>query len=147
MKIHPNASEQARLNGTLRQKRNDGLGPRGTFSEALKKVTEQPELAAVGAVTDIGTLGLGVVSWSRAQALATGEETLELLARWQALLADVETSEKALPSLADALADRVEHLKAVRDHLGADDPLRGSIEHLGILSAVEAARVNRGDYF
>ncbi len=83
---------------------------------------------------------------SQAAAAGISSDALDLLDHLSGLLSAPEVSPSALEQVADALEQKAEELMAARDSLSDGDPLRRQANEAGILSAVEAYKIRRGDY-
>ena len=81
------------------------------------------------------------------EALDYAGSTLELLDHFQGVLAKGGIRlEKQLSHMEEAMLERVSGLMALRDELSPDDPLRETINRIGVKIAIEAYKIQRGDY-
>ncbi len=80
------------------------------------------------------------------QAISKGEEVLKLLNHLSKLYNEVDVSESSFDSVASALSSNVEELKEIKSQLDANDPLKNTLEEIGILGMVEKIKITRGDY-
>lgn len=99
------------------------------------------EMAAVSAFFEMQGL-----SESQNKAIAQGEVTLELLEHLQTMLENGESGDSRMGFWAESMVQQVESLISGRDSLDSSDPLRNTIDEIGILAAVEGAKISRGDY-
>ncbi len=118
-----------------------------TFAESLRgamnsvhESTDSPQTAALHRVTATTQTRL------QTEAMTIGEQALSLIEHLYTRLDNHETSQGLLDTIASGLSDQVERLRAIRDSLEEGDPLKQMIEQIGILSAVESAKINRGNY-
>jgi hypothetical protein len=82
----------------------------------------------------------------RAQGVSAAEKTLDLLGRYQQALADPAQSLKQINPLVESLSKKVEHLQELTHQFSGGDPLQKIIREVGVVSAAEIAKFNRGDY-
>lgn len=82
----------------------------------------------------------------RAQAVVALEAVISLLESYQGKLADPGNSLRRIEPSVLALANGAEKLDLLKEKLPQNDPLREIIKTAGIVSGVEIARFNRGDY-
>jgi len=69
-----------------------------------------------------------------------------MLEHYGTLLNNPDTTEETLEQISSNLSQRAEDIKNLRDNLGQEDPLRKTLNAIGIVSAVEALKIKRGDY-
>ena len=128
-------------------------GAKGTgFSELLREslTAQGPGGAApvappppLGGVTPLQR----TMSPEQARAAAVSGDALELLDHLSGLLSTPDLSPSALDQVADALEEKAAELISARDALPKGDPLRRQANEAGVLSAVEAYKIRRGDYW
>ena len=82
----------------------------------------------------------------RAQGVSVTEKTLDLLGQYQQALADPAQSLKQINPLVESLSVKVEQLQKLTQQFSAGDPLQKIIQEVGVVSAAEVAKFNRGDY-
>ena len=82
----------------------------------------------------------------RAQGVSAAEKTLDLLGQYQQALADPAQSLKQINPLVESLSQKVEHLQKLTQQFADGDPLHKIIREVGVVSAAEIAKFNRGDY-
>jgi hypothetical protein len=82
----------------------------------------------------------------RTQGVSAAEKTLELLGQYQQALADPAQSLKQINPLVESLSVKVEQLQKLTQQFPAGDPLQKIIREVGVVSATEIAKFNRGDY-
>jgi hypothetical protein len=82
----------------------------------------------------------------RAQGVSVTEKTLDLLGQYQQALADPAQSLKQINPLVESLSVKVEQLQKLTQQFSAVDPLQKIIQEVGVVSAAEVAKFNRGDY-
>jgi hypothetical protein len=82
----------------------------------------------------------------RAQGVSAAEKTLDLLGQYQQALADPAQSLKQINPLVESLSLKVEHLQKLTQQFADGDPLHKIIREVGVVSAAEIAKFNRGDY-
>jgi hypothetical protein len=82
----------------------------------------------------------------RDQGVSAAEKTLDLLGQYQKALADPAQSLKQINPLVESLSQKVEHLQTLTQQIAESDPLQKIIREVGVVSAAEIAKFNRGDY-
>ncbi len=82
----------------------------------------------------------------RAQGVSAAEKTLDLLGQYQQALSDPAQSLKQISPLVESLSQRVDQLQGLTQQFAAGDPLHKIIQDVGVVSAAEIAKFNRGDY-
>ena len=82
----------------------------------------------------------------RTQGVSAAEKTLDLLGKYQQALADPAQSLKQINPLVESLSRKVEHLEKLTQQFSPGDPLQKIIQQVGVVSAAEIAKFNRGDY-
>ena len=82
----------------------------------------------------------------RAQGVSAAEKTLDLLGQYQQALADPAQSLKQINPLVESLSQKVELLQKLTQQFTDGDPLSKIIREVGVVSAAEIAKFNRGDY-
>ncbi len=83
---------------------------------------------------------------AQADALAAGSQALELLDHLGAMLQQMDSSNSSLDSVASALEDEVGMLADYKETLEINDPLRGAIDEIGVMSIVASMKIERGDF-
>jgi hypothetical protein len=121
-----------------------------SFSSLLDQMSSEPSSVNVqepGVVPDAPPMFQNAVtSAEHADALAAGEQALELIEHLEAMLTGSGNSDAGVGSVASALEDTTRDLVQIRDSLDAQDPLRGAIDEIGILSVVASMKIERGDF-
>jgi hypothetical protein len=82
----------------------------------------------------------------RTQGVSAAEKTLDLLGKYQQALADPAQSLKQINPLVESLSRKVDHLEKLTQQFSPGDPLQKIIQQVGVVSAAEIAKFNRGDY-
>ena len=82
----------------------------------------------------------------RAQGVRAAENTLTLLGKYQQALADPAQSLRQINPLVESLSQKVEQLQKLTQQFDAGDPLHKIIREVGVVSAAEVEKFNRGDY-
>lgn len=82
----------------------------------------------------------------RAQGVQAAENTLSLLGKYQQALGDPAQTLKQINPLVESLSQKVEHLQKLTQQIDAKDPLQKIIREVGVVSAAEIEKFNRGDY-
>ena len=82
----------------------------------------------------------------RAQGVSAAEKTLDLLGQYQQALADPAQSLKQINPLVESLSQKVEFLQKLTQQFTDGDPLSKIIRDVGVVSAAEIEKFNRGDY-
>jgi len=82
----------------------------------------------------------------RAQGIRAAENTLNLLGKYQQALGDSAQTLKQINPLVESLSEKVEHLQKLTQQIDAKDPLQQVIREVGVVSAAEIEKFNRGDY-
>ena len=93
-----------------------------------------------------GVMEVQPVEQLRAQGVSTTEKTLDLLGQYQQALADPAQSLKQINPLVESLSQKVEQLQKLTQQFADGDPLQKIIREVGVVSATEIAKFNRGDY-
>jgi len=88
----------------------------------------------------------GELNVRRAQAVGAVDCVLTLLERYRSELADPGFSLRKIEPSVQTLMKEVEKLNFLKEKLPQNDPLQDIIKAAGIVSGVEIARFNRGDY-
>lgn len=117
------------------------------FSEILKGAAGSHETVPASNTTGVADLQFPTLSSAQSDVLAIGDQALNLLEHCSAVLENPDLPDTVLGSVATALSEQAVELKNIRDGLDIYDPLRNTIDSIGVLSVVESAKINRGDYF
>jgi len=80
------------------------------------------------------------------QCFRAGENTLTTLEQYQEGLASPETPLKKIDPIIQTLIQEVNELALLSERLSPADPLRNILDEIGILSAVEIEKFQRGEY-
>jgi hypothetical protein len=80
------------------------------------------------------------------QGVRTAENTLTMLGKYQQALADPSQSLKQINPLVESLSQKVDQLQKLTQQLPEGDPLHRIIREVGVVTAAEVERFNRGDY-
>ncbi len=119
----------------------------GTFAESLRgAMNSVHETEAPLQTASLPHMTATTQTRVQIDAMAVGEQALSLMEHLYTRLDDHRIPQGLLDTIASGLSDQVKQLQTVRDELEDGDPLKQTIEQIGILSAVEAAKINRGDY-
>lgn len=136
--VDPQQSESTVAKGKVSQ---------NTFQEILAKKQSQ-EVQAANEVHHVGEFP-DIVRTNRLQeqALSFADQSLDLLAHLEGLLkAPSASSEKAIGQVKAVLDEHVQGLIEIQKDLSPEDPLRETINEIGVKMAVEAYKIQRGDY-
>ena len=76
----------------------------------------------------------------------TADRMLNVLEQYQKALGDPEVSLKNLYPIIQSLSSEVQGMNEGTENLPANDPLKKILEEIGILTAVEVEKFNRGEY-
>ncbi|HID98019.1 MAG TPA: hypothetical protein EYP57_07520 [Thermodesulfobacteriaceae bacterium] len=117
-----------------------------SFSEILNSTAAASQADPVQRTVPTELSGITGLTESQQAVLNLAEQSLDLLDHYGTMLEDPGLSAKDLEPVAEALASQSEDLRKLRDSLEDHDPLRDTADAIGIISAVEAAKINRGDY-
>ena len=130
---------------TVKEQKKAGVeGP--SFSEILEKTSKEDPVTAAS-LSRAGSVGQPVsLSMAQNHAIAKAEEILNLLNHLGSMFGSSGTSDSALKTTAEAISDRLQELRELRDGLDMSDPLRDTLNEVGTLSIVEEAKITRGDY-
>ena len=90
--------------------------------------------------------GLVEPSGLRAQGIEATEKALDLLQKYQKVMADPAISLKEVNPLIQSLSGELKDLAGWAEKLPASDPLQKIMTDLEIVSSVEVEKFNRGDY-
>jgi hypothetical protein len=93
-----------------------------------------------------GVMEVQPVDPLRAQGVSAAEKALDLLGQYQQALADPAQSLKQINPLVESLSQKVDLLQKLTQQFAAGDPLQNIIREVGVVSAAEIAKFNRGDY-
>jgi hypothetical protein len=88
----------------------------------------------------------GQINETRSKGVETTEKTLDLLERYQKAIADPQMPLKRINEFIDSLSLEVKSLNSLSEKLPPVDPLQKIMTEVGILSAVEIEKFNRGEY-
>ena len=126
-------------------KKENITGP--SFSEILENVSAPEAGSETAEASRLDPFGrIETLNPSQKDALAKGEEILGLLGHLGKVLDSSELSDSAARSAAEAISDRVDELRLLRNSLDGSDPLRDTLNEIGTLSIVEQVKITRGDY-
>jgi len=82
----------------------------------------------------------------RSQGVERAENTLTILEQYQKAMGDPQKTLKNVSGLVQSLAQEVNGLNRVSEKLPSSDPLQKIMNEIGIVSAVEIEKFNRGEY-
>jgi len=82
----------------------------------------------------------------RSQGVERAENTLTILEQYQKAMGDPNKTLKNVNGLVQSLSQAVNGLNRLSEKLPASDPLQKIINEIGIVSAVEIEKFNRGEY-
>jgi Class II flagellar assembly regulator len=82
----------------------------------------------------------------RSQGVERAENTLTILEQYQKAMGDPQTSLKNVNGLIQSLSQEVNGLHRLSEKLPSSDPLQKIMNEIGIVSAVEIEKFNRGEY-
>ena len=124
--------------------------PAVNFSDILDNATGK-KVSSTGASAPISgpdaAMNMQSLSPEQNAALSSGETALDLLGHLGSILENGDNAALgSIDSIADYLGEQVNTLMQTRDSLDASDPLRKTLNEIGILAAVQGNRINRGDY-
>ena len=90
--------------------------------------------------------GIGNSVQGQNRSIQTADRMLNVLEEYQKALGDPEVSLKNLYPMIQSLSSEVQGMNEGTENLPANDPLRKILGEIGILTAVEVEKFNRGDY-
>jgi hypothetical protein len=137
------------MDGVVDKKRPDGVSGSGAvkFADILNQAagTQGAESVAPvsGAVPGMEMHGL---SREQSAAISSGETALDMLAHLGTLLEGNETAAGSMEAVSASLEEQVNMLLEGRDSLDPSDPLRKTLDEIGMLAAVQGSKISRGDY-
>jgi hypothetical protein len=147
MKIFTNRPELAPIS---KRKAVNGRGTaqetEGTFSQALEQASSTARTKSTEPLDPTYGPQISALTPLQSEALAFGEETLELLEHYGNMLSDPDLGDSALESVSASLSEHAQDLRSLRDDLDEQDGLREMLNALGVLAVVESTKINRGDY-
>jgi len=122
-------------------------GP-GTFSDLLNRIsTTQSKTMTQNAGQITGPAFQNPVPASeQADALAAGEQALALMQHLSTILMGADNSMDDFDPVAKALDSSTRDLLEMRDALDPHDPLRNTIDEIGVMSVVASMKIERGDF-
>ena len=82
----------------------------------------------------------------RSQGVKKAENTLNILEQYQKAVGDPQMALKKVNRLVESLSQEVEGLNRLSEKLPTSDPLQKIMNEIGIVSAVEIEKFNRGEY-
>ncbi len=82
----------------------------------------------------------------RSQSVARAENTLTILEQYQKAVGDPQLTLKNVNHLVQSLSQEVNSLNRLSEKLPSSDPLQKIMNEIGIVSAVEIEKFNRGEY-
>ena len=111
-------------------------------------VSASPQISEPGALSALSPLlpfpqGIEQV---RSESMHATTVLLDALEQYQNALSDPQTPLKGIEGTLHSLARGVKELNLLSDRLPSSDPLQKIMTEVGIISAVEIERFNRGDY-
>lgn len=128
------------------QEAHQSVGASKTDPGLMVTPQTQPLAPGFEIATVKGVMEIQPVEQLRAQGISAAEKTLDLLGRYQQALADPAQSLKQINPLVESLSQKVEHLQKLTQQFSDGDPLHKIIRDVGVASAAEIAKFNRGDY-
>jgi hypothetical protein len=147
MKIfNPNIQlEKADVSKKLKGKGHNA--PNGmSFPELLKSSSALKSHSVQRPMESTHTVEIEALAPIQKEAASKGEETLSLLNRLVTILETQDMSDSSARSVADALSNNIEDIKLLKGRLDASDPLRKTLDEIGVVSLVEYIKITRGDY-
>ncbi|MBM4333041.1 MAG: hypothetical protein FJ117_17805 [Deltaproteobacteria bacterium] len=120
----------------------DGLRP----DVSPKTSVERPEILPTSSLSINLLSELGKPFPVRNEGIQAAEDTLILLDQYQKALADPHITLKEINPLVQALGQEVKNIIRVSEKLSSADPLQKIMEEVGVISAVEIEKFNRGEY-
>jgi hypothetical protein len=102
--------------------------------------------ASIGLSSLNFTSEVETVSAVRSQSIEAVESVLDRLEKYQQAMADPQVSLKKIDPLAKSVMQETKDLNLLSGKLPSADPLRKIMDEIGILSAVEMEKFQRGDY-
>ena len=119
--------------------KNEKTAVERPFSDYLSDVLVDQK-GAVNPKSQVSSMELAssttTLSDTQTNALMLGEDVLGVLDHLSLLLNNPGTNDHALNPLADTLSKQIDDIKAARDSLAPDDPLRSTLNTIGAVSAV-----------
>jgi hypothetical protein len=82
----------------------------------------------------------------RSRGIKTAENTLNILEQYQKAMGNPQMTLKNVNRLVQSLSQEVNGLNRLSEKLPTSDPLQKIMNELGIVSAVEIEKFNRGEY-
>ncbi|OCC16111.1 hypothetical protein DBT_0573 [Dissulfuribacter thermophilus] len=151
MKIFPGTSPKTptiEINNDPKTTNEKGGKAVGRFDEILREKTAVSSPNPASPVDPIqGIQDTSTTTDIQKHALSYGEESLTFLERLSFTIKEnPPQKDKILEQYRDILNDRTETLKVIRDLLNEGDPLRDTLNEIGVRTAVEAYKIYRGDY-
>ncbi len=148
MKIYPGQTPKAPI---VRPDKPDSVKKNGATPSFERILTQKKEALGVTdtqGVAPAGQLPTGPrIERVQEEALYYAEESLELMGHLKDVLeSGAPGMEKALGQIGEVMTERVEGLISLRDELAPHDPLKESVNRVGVQLAVEAYKIQRGDY-
>lgn len=139
------------VDGSQKKNRQDGVSDKTSaldFADLLNQAARVEDgVDASAPVTDsVSMIETGGLTPAQSNALSMGETTLDLIEHLGDMLKENESGQGSMDSLAEALKGQVGMLLDGRDNLDVSDPLRKTINEIGILAAVQGSRISRGEY-
>ncbi len=115
------------------------------FMQQIKGTQEAEKTAPLAPVTQIS--GATQASEAQRHALQIGEDSVTMLDMLSNTLIEGDNDiEKHLDTIGSLLMKQTEALRDVRDMLEGHDPLKETVNEIGVKTAVEAHKIQRGDY-
>jgi hypothetical protein len=128
------------------QEANQSVGASKTSPGPLAAPPIQPlpQGFEIGALN--GVLEVQKMEQLRAQGVSAADNTLSLLGKYQQALGDPAQTLKQINPLVESLSQKVEDLQKLTQQFDTNDPLQKIIREVGVVSATEIEKFNRGDY-
>lgn len=82
----------------------------------------------------------------RSQGVQAAEKTLDLLEDYQKKIANSQIPLKKIDGLLQSLSKELQGVRELSEKVPPSDPLQKILSEIGIVSAVEIEKFNRGDY-
>ena len=126
---------------------NKGVS-KATFEAILNEKKGAADVVAPQELTPTGQVSpISATHKAQEEALSYANESLDLLSHLERVLTDDKSLlEKRLQGIEAVMRERVQGLLTLRNELSVDDPLRETVNRVGVQMAVEAYKIHRGDY-
>jgi uncharacterized membrane protein YdfJ with MMPL/SSD domain len=146
MKIDPLLFKTGEVGGQQGVQDNDKTANQVKFADILNEVSFKRDVTESQDIANIQSVHTSGVTSLQGDAISEGETMLDMLEHLSTMLEGVDSSQGSMEAVADSIQSRLETLVNRRDSLDADDPLRQTLNEIGMLAAVQEAKITRGDY-